>query len=130
MNKTSLAANHLVADSLEYNNLRVREDNLLVAILERAIRDFYSIEIEARRSAIHWFIDPSYEYVFSFRRICERLNLNPKIMLEKLEAHELKQTNRMLCHYQGKSHSYRAGYKTVPTTRRSNRPMNPRWFEY
>ncbi len=56
------------------------ERNLLLAVLRSALRDLESSG-EAKRQATEFFMDEDEEYVFSFRSICDFLNVDPSRVL-------------------------------------------------
>jgi len=56
------------------------EKDLLRAVLASAMSDIKKSG-EPARKAREYFLDPSEEYIFSFRSICNHLELDPKTIL-------------------------------------------------
>lgn len=65
---------YLFADNL----FDTPEKNLLAMVLDRAIRDYTSIEHEVRREVETWFFCKENSKPFSFLWICEALDLDPQ----------------------------------------------------
>lgn len=56
------------------------EKNLLRAILSTAMSDIKKSG-EAGRKAMQYFLDQDEEYIFSFRSVCNHLDLDPKTIM-------------------------------------------------
>ena len=56
------------------------EKSLLNAILQSALLDLSKKGVE-RRKAMEYFLEPSQEYIFSFRSICDFLSVDPNKIL-------------------------------------------------
>lgn len=99
------------AEGLERKLTSINEDNLLLAVLERAIRDLYSCDKFIKQSAEQWFTSERRKDFYDYLLICERFDINPQRLLKKLTQQTIcrQPHSRFSCHYLG------------PIKRKSNR---------
>lgn len=82
--------------------MTMQEENLMLAVLERAIRDYYSPSVDEREAAKTWLWQTTKDdAVFSCKFICERFNIDQPSLLERLESHELNEESGYSCGWLG-----------------------------
>jgi hypothetical protein len=77
-------ANEEIIEGLYKKSLREGEERLMLAVLESAVEDFQKYVLARRPSgrklfqqAEEWFLENNSDELFSFRNICETLQLHP-----------------------------------------------------
>ncbi len=60
------------------------EKKLLIAILERAIRDFLASSNQLHNSAKEWFYSKDQDFIFSYLNISRTLGFNSDKLIERL----------------------------------------------
>jgi hypothetical protein len=82
-----------IIEAVYKKNIREGEERLMLAVLESAIEDFQKYVLARRprgkklfQEAEEWFLDKDSDEVFSFRNICETLQLHPDYVRQGLIA--------------------------------------------
>ena len=82
--------NFLTIKEFSKQNMFLPEQELLIAILDRAVLDYCAREGDLHIKAKTWlFEEGSLDDVFSFNSVCEHLNLNPEAIREKIKFLEI-----------------------------------------
>jgi hypothetical protein len=82
-----------IIEAVYKKNIREGEERLMLAVLESAVEDFQKYVLARRprgkklfQEAEEWFLDKDSDEVFSFRNICETLQLHPDYVRQGLIA--------------------------------------------
>jgi hypothetical protein len=84
-------ADEAILEGVYKKTLREREEKLMLAVLESAVEDFQK-HVLARHTrgkklfqqAAEWFLEKNSDELFSFRNICETLQLHPDYIRQGL----------------------------------------------
>lgn len=118
------------AESLERKLTSINEDNLLLAVLERAIRDLYSRNKYVKQSAEQWFASERRKDFYDYLVICERFEINPGRLLQKLTQQTIcrQPHSRFSCHYLGPIKRKSNRFDNFATERWGKTQMEPTKF--
>jgi hypothetical protein len=80
-----------VIEKLFKKDIREKEERLMLAVLESAVEDFQTYVLARNRSgkklfqeAEEWFLEKDSDELFSFKNICETLQLHPNYIRQGL----------------------------------------------
>ncbi|MAF36532.1 hypothetical protein CL622_05450 [archaeon] len=76
-----------------YNNPHY---DLLLAVLQRSIDDFFNENDKIRNDAVNYFFYASTPYIFSFKSVCDILDIDKTVILNFLKTNQNERTNKSM----------------------------------